>query len=287
MTLQSVEARTSPRRAGQDVRDAVRIGTLPRRRSVVDEGGDVTESLTRARQTTDEIWQLYKRTGSAELRNQLVLQYSPLVKYVVGRMRSELPSNLDSADLVSEGVLGLMDAIDKFEPDRGLQFQTYAVPRVRGAILDSIRASDWVPRSVRSRLRQIDRATERLSVLHGRTPTEEEIASELDLTVVELRKARSRPTGVSAVDDDLDNVSDLAPHLDELFEQDDTRGELMQAVSRLPERDQVIIALYFFEGFTVAEIGLILGVTESRVSQLRTRAMASLRTYLAEILLGA
>lgn len=236
-------------------------------------------------QPTDAVWMDYKRTGSPELRNQLVLQFSPLVKYVVGRMRAELPSSLESADLVSEGVLGLMDAIDKYEPSRGLQFQTYAVPRIRGAILDSIRASDWVPRSVRSRVREIDRATEQLLHVLGRTPTDDELAAELGLTVPELRSARARPTGVSPADHGIDDIGDIAPHLDELFDVDDTRGELMQAVSRLAERDQIIVALYFFEGFTVAEIGLILGVTESRVSQLRTRMLAELRNHLTEVLL--
>ena len=122
--------------------------------------------------SVEDLWRQYKATGSSELRNQLVLQYSPLVKYVSGRVRSGLPQNVESADLVSEGVIGLMDAIDKFEPARGLQFQTYAVPRIRGAIIDSIRAADWVPRSVRSRQRDVDRAREALQQrLRTRRPT--------------------------------------------------------------------------------------------------------------------
>lgn len=233
-----------------------------------------------------DLWREYQANRAPEVRNQLVLQYSPLVKYVAGRVRSELPANVDSADLVSEGVIGLMDAIDKFEPARGLQFQTYAVPRIRGAIMDSIRAADWVPRSVRSQLRSLDVAGERLRLQLGRTPTDSELAAEAGLTLAELRAARGRRTSVaSAADEELAQVGDVAPRLDEMFEADDSRGELMQALARLPERDRIIMALYFFEGFTLGEIGLILDVTESRISQLRTRAMSALRGHLAEIML--
>ena len=233
-----------------------------------------------------DLWTEYKATGSPELRNQLVLQYSPLVKYVAGRVRSELPANVDSADLVSEGVIGLIDAIDKYELARGLQFQTYAVPRIRGAIIDSIRAADWVPRSVRGRIRELDRAAGTMRLRLGRTPTDEEIAAEAGMTITELRTVRGRPTSVSsAADEELANVGDLAPHLDEMFEVDETRELLMRAVAELSERDRIIIALYFFEGFTLGEIGLILDVTESRVSQLRTRAMLALRNSMTQLLI--
>jgi RNA polymerase sigma factor for flagellar operon FliA len=233
-----------------------------------------------------DLWRDYKQTGSAELRNQLVLQYSPLVKYVAGRVRSELPANVESADLVSEGIIGLIDAIDKFEPGRGLQFQTYAVPRIRGAILDSIRAADWVPRSVRSRLRDIDRANDTLRHRLSRTPTDQEIADEIGISLADLRKVRDRPTYVASMpDEDLDSAGELAPQFDELFEVEETREVLLEAVGRLAERDQTVIALYFFENFTLGEIGQILKVTESRVSQLRTRAIGALRSAMTELLL--
>lgn len=241
----------------------------------------------RPESSVHDLWRDYKDTGSGELRNQLVLQYSPLVKYVAGRVRAELPANVESTDLVSEGVLGLIDAIDKFDPGRGLQFQTYAVPRIRGAIMDSIRAADWLPRSVRSRLRDLDRAAEALRHRLGRTPSDEELAAELGITVPELRTMRGRPTGVSsASEEELANVGDLVPQLDEMFEADGLREELRAAVAELPERDRIVIALYFFEGLTLGEIGLVLDVTESRVSQLRTRAMLALRTSMTEQLLA-
>lgn len=233
----------------------------------------------------DDLWRRFRETGSPELRNQLVLQYSPLVKYVAGRVRSGLPQTVDSADLVSEGVIGLMDAVERFEPERGWTFQTYAVPRIRGAILDSIRASDWVPRSVRSKLRDAGKAREVLELRLGRSPSNEEVAAELGITPQELRDLSERPTSISHADEDevaaLDN---LDPAVDAALEDAATRQSLLEALKTLPERDQIVIALYFFEGLTLGEIGQVLSVTESRVSQLRSRATASLRRGLAEVL---
>jgi RNA polymerase sigma factor for flagellar operon FliA len=234
----------------------------------------------------DDVWRQYKQTGATELRNQLVLQYSPLVKYVAGRVRSGLPQSVESADLVSEGVIGLMDAIDKFDPERGWTFQTYAVPRIRGAIIDSIRAADWVPRSVRTKVRDVERARDALQHRLSRSPSDEEIAAEAGLSLAEVRELRERPTSFSHADDEetASAVDDLAPAVDAALEDADTRASLLSALSRLPERDQVVIALYFFEGLTLGEIGQVLSVTESRVSQLRSRATASLREGLAEAL---
>ena len=233
----------------------------------------------------DELWASYADARCESVRNQLVLHYSPLVKYVAGRVRSSLPDSVESADLVSEGVIGLMDAIEKFEPARGLQFQTYAVPRIRGAIIDSIRAADWVPRSVRSQLRDLERARTALHLRLSRAPTDDELCAELSLTRAELVQLRQRPTGVSlAEDDELAAVNDLAPAIDDALEHEDTRVVLLHALGELPERDRVVIALYFFEGLTLSEIGQVLGVTESRVSQLRSRATSALRSGLATAL---
>ncbi|WP_300383836.1 FliA/WhiG family RNA polymerase sigma factor [uncultured Nocardioides sp.] len=236
-------------------------------------------------EASEDLWAAYRAEPTEALRHQLVLQYSPLVKYVAGRVRVHLPATVESADLVSEGVIGLMDAIDRFEPERGWEFPTYAVPRIRGAILDSIRAADWVPRSVRSRLRAVDEARTTLQHRLGRSPEPEELAEETGLTLAELRGLLERPTHVAAAgDDELAEVDDAGPALDEAFEDEATRETLKSAVKRLPERDQVIVALYFFEGFTLSEIGQVLDVTESRVSQLRTRALKALREELASAL---
>lgn len=229
-----------------------------------------------------DLWQEYKATRDPQLRNRLVLQYSPLVKFVAGRVRAGLPQNVDSADLVSEGVLGLMDAIEKFEPGRGLQFQTYAVPRIRGAIIDSLRAADWVPRSVRTKVRDIERAQATLENRLGRTPDDKEIAAELGISMDELRETYSKAsyTGVASLDElgSADDVSVSPQGL--VVEDDEMREALVRAVRELPERDQVIVALYYFEGLTLSEIGQVLGVTESRVSQLNTRVALALRSKL-------
>lgn len=227
-----------------------------------------------------DVWQEYKETGSPELRNRLVLQYAPLVKYVAGRVRSGLPQTVDPADLVSEGVFGLMDAIEKFDLGRGLEFQTYAVPRIKGAMIDALRSQDWVPRSIRDKIRAIERAHSTLQEKLGRTPTEEEVAEEMAITPKALRElyAKVSYTSIAAVDDLV--VVDEAPAPGDALEDDAVRAMLLRHVRELRERDQIIVALYYYEGFTLAEIGMVLGVTESRVSQLHTRAMLALRALL-------
>ena len=224
-----------------------------------------------------DVWVEFKATGSPELRNRLVIQYAPLVKYVAGRLRSGLPQNVDTNDLVSEGVFGLMDAIEKFDIGRGLEFQTYAVPRIKGAMIDALRSQDWVPRSVREKLRAIEKAHAVLVEKLGRTPSEEEIAAEMGITPKALNGlyAKVSYTSIAAVEDLV--VVDDAPAPGAALEDDAVKEALLRHVRDLRERDQIIVALYYYEGFTLAEIGQVLGVTESRVSQLHTRAMLALR----------
>lgn len=231
--------------------------------------------------SVDEIWTAYKSSGDLELRNLLVMQYAPLVKYVAGRVRSGLPEWADQAALASDGVIGLMDAISKFEPSRGLQFQTYAVSRIRGAIIDGLRAADWVPRSVRNMIRDVERARAALEARLGRNPTEREVAQEMHISVRELRDiyTKAAHTSVASVDE-LSEVGDLPFASRDAFEDGETRDALMTAVEGLPERDRIIIGLYYFEGFTLAEIGQVLGVTESRISQLHTKATLALKARL-------
>lgn len=231
--------------------------------------------------SVEDLWKAYKSTGDLELRNRLVLQYAPLVKYVAGRVRSGLPGSVDQADLTSEGVLGLMDAIEKFELARGLQFQTYAVPRIRGAIIDSLRSNDWVPRSVRTKIRDIERAHVALEARLGRIPGDSEIAEEMKISVPELRDIYATVSYTSlASADELGVVEDHGPASGDAIDDAETREALMEAVEGLPERDRIIVALYYFEGLTLAEIGQVLRVTESRVSQLHTRATLALRARL-------
>ena len=230
-----------------------------------------------------ELWHSFTSTGEQELRNRLVLRYSPLVKYVVGRIRSGLPQSVDTADLLSDGVLGLMDAVEKFEPARGLQFQTYAVPRIRGAVLDGLRARDWVPRSVRTKIRDVQRAQATLEAALGRTPDDSEIAAELRISLPELQELDSKASYTSVVYlDEIGMTDDSATTTTNELDTEDAeiRATLVHAVRQLPERDQIIVTLYYFEGLTLSEIGLVLGVTESRVSQLHTRCAMTLRSKL-------
>ncbi len=245
------------------------------------------------------LWRSFGLSRAPELRDRLVLHYAPLVKYVAGRVGTGLPAHVDIADLVQSGVFGLVDAIERFEPERGLKFETYAMQRIRGAILDDLRSQDWVPRSVRSRAREVERALERLECRLQRTAADSEVAEELGITVSELRDtyAQLQLTSVVALDELVavgrggaslaetlpdDTVPDPGAVLDGV----ENRRLLAQAVSQLVERDRVVVSLYYFENLTLAEIGGVLGVTESRVCQLHTRAMLRLRTKLQEAVAG-
>lgn len=232
--------------------------------------------------SVEELWQRYRHRPDQDLRNRLVLQYSPLVKYVAGRLRTRLPDHVDYNDLVSDGIIGLMGAIDRFDPGRGLTFQTFAVPRIRGAMVDALRALDWVPRSVRDRVRQVEEAQRVLEARLGRIPEDPEIAEEIGISVPALRDlyAKASLTSLGSLDD-LDLADDLSAAATHEIEDDETKAALLRVVHELPERDRVVIALYYFEGLTLSEIGQVLGVSESRVSQLHTRATMVLRTKLA------
>jgi RNA polymerase sigma factor for flagellar operon FliA len=231
----------------------------------------------------EQIWRDFSATRDPGLRNRLVLQYAPLVKYVAGRLRTRMPESVDPDDLVSDGVLGLMDAVERFEPARGLSFQTFAVPRIRGAIIDGIRAMDFVPRSVRDKLRLVSRAQITLEERLGRLPEDTEVAREVGIPVQQLRDLSRQASSSHANLDDFDLADELSSAADHRVEQGDVKASLMQVVDQLGERDQVVIALYYFEGLTLAEIGQVLGVTESRVSQVHRRVTTTLRQRLVEL----
>jgi RNA polymerase sigma factor for flagellar operon FliA len=231
----------------------------------------------------EQIWREFRAAKDPGLRNRLVLQYAPLVKYVAGRLRTRMPDTVEQDDLVSDGVLGLIDAIERFEPARGLSFQTFAVPRIRGAIIDGMRSMDFVPRSVRDKLRSVHRARVALEERLGRAPEDTEVAREAGIPVQQLRDLTRQANSSHANLDDFDLADELSSAADHPVEQGDTNASLMRVVDQLAERDQVIIALYYFEGLTLAEIGQVLGVTESRVSQVHRRATMTLREKLLEL----
>ena len=241
------------------------------------------------------LWRSFGECRDATIRDRLVLHYAPLVKYVAGRIGTGLPAHVDIADLVQSGIFGLVDAIERFEPDRGLKFETYAIQRIRGAILDDLRAQDWVPRSVRSRAREVERAMERLEAKLHRTASDAEVSAELGITVGELRDlfAQLQLTSVAALDELVAagrGAGSLAETLPDHYAEDpvsamedrENRRLLAEAIAQLAERDRTVVTLYYFENLTLAEIGRVLGVTESRVCQLHTRAVLRLRAKLFE-----
>lgn len=248
--------------------------------------------------TTDEelarLWSSYKDKGTTRAHEALIVHYSPLVKYVASRLAVGLPQNVEQSDLVSYGMFGLIDAIDKFEPERGYKFETYAISRIKGSILDELRSIDWVPRSVRAKVRQIERAYAKLEAKHHRAPSDEELASELRWTDDQLQTALNQiaNVGLAALDEILtgsgergesitlgDTIADRSSHGPMgAFEVAETRQLLAQAVNGLPEREKIVLTLYYYESLTLQEIGRVLGVTESRVCQIHTKAVLHLRS---------
>ena len=238
-----------------------------------------------------ELWALASEDTDA--RDQLILHYSPLVKFVAGRVASGLPSSVEQADLVSYGIIGLIDAIAKFDPSRGFKFETYAITRIKGSMLDELRANDWVPRSVRTKARTLEQAIADIRAREHRPPTDEELATELGVDDEQLRVMLGQVsfTGLVALDDLLghgrdegstvgDTIADGGPGPLAAYEVTEMREHLNASIRALPEREKTVLGLYYYEGLTLAEIGGILGVTESRVCQIHTKAVLSLRARL-------
>jgi RNA polymerase sigma factor for flagellar operon FliA len=255
------------------------------------------EGLTPDR-TIEEVWADYKASGSATARDRLILNYSPLVKYVAGRVSTGLPANIEQADLVSYGIFGLMDAIEKFELGRGIKFETYAISRIKGAIIDELRAIDWVPRSVRFKAREVEKTLSRLENELRRAPTDPEVAKAMGISVQELRGIYNQVSFVSMVAlDELLSVGaekgDKLSLIDTLedptsedpvaaFEAEEMKRVLAGAINKLPEREKIVVTLYYYEGLTLAEIGQVLGVTESRICQMHTKAVMQLRSRMSD-----
>src|SRR5918995_217289 len=229
---------------------------------------------------TQALWQEYKRTRDRILRDRLILTYAPLVKYVAGRLGSGLPAHVDEGDLVSYGLLGLIGAIERFDPGRDIKFETYAISRIKGSIIDELRAMDWVPRSVRAR-----------------APNDDEIAGKLGLTQNELDDSLTEisRSSIAALDelwtvqggtgdqvsliDTIEDTHGQAPTT--ALDRSEMKEMIADSISRLPEREKLVITLYYYEELTLREIGEVLGVTESRVSQLHTKAILRLKARLS------
>ena len=251
--------------------------------------------------TSDEedlrLWRAYKESGNAAMREELILKYASFVKYVAGRMAINLPSNVEYDDLVSYGIFGLIDAIDKFDPERAIKFKTYAKTRIRGAILDELRLLDWTPRSTRQKAKKLERAYAALETQLGREATDDEVAEYLGISAKELHKMfdeAKQSLMISLDEGDPDGDGGPVSRMD-MIEDTSTEGPvervqnqelkqiLAQYVTELNERERLVITLYYFERLTSKEIGAILGVSDSRVSQLHTKAVLRLRGKLTEM----
>jgi len=244
----------------------------------------------------DRLWELYHRTADIHIRDELVIRYAPLVKYVAGKISVTLPSMVEYRDLVGYGNFGLLDAIEKFDPHKHVKFKTYAVTRIRGAMYDHLRELDWVPRSVRRKTKQIERAIAKLESQLGRPATDEEIASEMGIDRKELMKIMAKvatssilslqeiwpmnpETQGSTIGDTLESVRSENP--DAVFERAEIRRVILESLQELPDKEKKVLVLYYYENLTLREIGEILEVTESRVSQLHTKAILRLRAKLS------
>ena len=246
---------------------------------------------------TQALWRDYRKTKDQAVRDRLILTYAPLVKYVAGRLGSGLPAHVDENDLVSYGLLGLIGAIERFDPGRDIKFETYAIARIKGSIIDELRALDWVPRSVRSRARDIERAIAELERTLHRAPTDDEIAAKLGISTDELEVSLTDigRSSIAALDELwtvstsggdqvalIDTIEDTqGPEPQAGLAQTELKEAIGEAIARLPEREKIVVTLYYYEELTLREIGEVLGVTESRVSQLHTKAILRLKARLA------
>jgi len=272
----------------------VKVATSSRARGREPPSPEALDELAR-------LWAEFKQSevsGAREsARERLILHYAPLVKYVASRVATGLPASVDQADLVSYGMFGLIDALEKFDPGRGNKFETYAIPRIKGAIIDELRAMDWVPRSVRFKAREIEKAYSDLESIHKRAPTEKEVAARLGVTLRELHEVINQISFVQVVQLDeilsvgsdrgeqvslIDTLADRGTDPTTSLEGQETRGMLAAAINSLSEREKIVVTLYYFEGLTLAEIGEILALTESRVCQIHTKAVGQLRLQLVE-----
>ena len=239
----------------------------------------------------NKLWEEYSRRRTAEVREKLIIEYAPLVKIVAGRLSMYLGYNVEYDDLVGYGVFGLIDAIDKFDYGKGIKFETYASLRIRGAVLDQIRKMDWIPRSLRQKQKKIDAAMNKLELELGRPATDEELAKEIGISEDELLnwQGQANVTNVISLDEFVDtsgekNVESVGVNTfetpEEVIEKDELKKLLAESLETLTDREKKVILLYYYEELTLKEISLVLEVSESRVSQLHTRALQKMKTKL-------
>ena len=251
--------------------------------------------------TEDELWHEFKKTKSSVIRDKFIRQYMPLVKYVAGKVSSGMPDNVEFDDLVGFGQFGLLDAINKYDPEKNVKFKTYAVTRIRGAIFDELRELDWVPRSVRQKSREIEDTIVELEAKLGRTASDSEIAKAMGMTESEYESTIMKVSGTSilslndvwysgddsehlSIGDNIEAPNSLNP--DVIVEREEIRKVIIQAINELPENEKMVIVLYYHEDLTFREIGQVLNVSESRISQLHSKANVRLKAKLTSLRKG-
>jgi RNA polymerase sigma factor FliA len=249
--------------------------------------------------STEDLWRAFKNAKDTnvrkDIRDKLILLYSPLVKYIAGRLAANLPNSVESADLVSYGIFGLIDAIEKFQLERGLKFESYAIARIRGAIVDELRSQDWVPRSLRAKAREIERSYQHLEGILHRAPSDDELAESLQMSLRQLQVVLGRlaQSGVTTLDGFLDDehptlgsaLTDTRARPGDRLLDDENNRDLKKAITALPERERNVLSLYYFENMTMSDIGQILSLSESRICQIHAKAVLHLRSRLAALAL--
>jgi RNA polymerase sigma factor FliA len=243
-----------------------------------------------SQETKNKLWEEYSKQRTSQTRDKLIIEYAPLVKVVAGRLSMYLGSNVEYEDLCGYGIFGLIDAIDKFDISKGVKFETYASLRIRGAIIDQIRKMDWIPRTLRQKQKKMDAAYQKFANEEGRTASDDEIAVELDISVDELNTLQSQmqvsnlisldeymETGESGIENEM--TGDYVKP-EKIVEQEELKRIIADELKKLTEKEQKVVYLYYYEGLTLREISEILDVSESRVSQLHSKAIAKLRSKL-------
>ena len=249
----------------------------------------------------DELWRKFKKTKDPAIRDVFVKQYAPLVKYVAGKIAVSMPHNVEFDDLVGFGVFGLFDAIQKFDPDRHIKFKTYAVTRIRGAIFDELRSIDWVPRSVRQKSREVEDVMRRLESSLGRSASDRELARAMGVSIKDFEKTMLKISSTSilslsdiwytgedndkvSIGDSIESPRSMNPEA--IVEKEEIKQVIIRTIDELPEKEKKVLVLYYYEDLTLKEIGRVLEVTESRVSQLHTKAIMRMRAKLTNIKKG-
>lgn len=247
---------------------------------------------------SDKLWLMYKRGRDLGAREKLILAHAPLVKYVAGRLAMRLPASVELEDLISYGIFGLIDAIEKYNPEYNVKFETYAIARIKGSMLDGLRALDWVPHSLRQKAREVERVYAKLEGELGRSATDEEVAAALGITTDELSQLITDigSTSIVSLDDlwyegegsgpirAIDMIEDegaVDPQINVEFSE--RKRLLAEAIDKLPEREKLVVTLYYYEGLTAKEIAAALGVSQSRISQLHSKAILRLRGRLSRM----